>query len=186
MNPPAAKHHVITETPLGFAGVIYRSAPFQLVEILLPQPQRDGLRAQLQAAGAPQAGQDPNALAVARAIRDYFNGRQPDPPWPPWEWLDLSALTALQQAALSATARIPYGQTRTYHEVAQAAGRPKAARATGTALAKNPYPILIPCHRVIRSDGSCGQFGGGTQLKQAMLALERQTVAAGATLDAND
>lgn len=177
MKPLVIIRHVITETPLGFVGVVYRKAPFGLVEILLPQPERDGLQAQLKSAGVPQAGRHPNALAVARAIRGYFNGRLPAPPWPYWEWLDLSTFTPLQQAALRATAKIPCGQTRAYHEVAQAAGRPKAARAAGSALARNPYPILIPCHRVIRSDGSCGKFGGGAQLKQAMLALERQIAA---------
>ncbi|HSM74186.1 MAG TPA: methylated-DNA--[protein]-cysteine S-methyltransferase, partial [Desulfobacterales bacterium] len=78
-----------------------------------------------------------------------------------------------------------YGQIRTYREVAQAAGNPGAARAAGTALAKNPYPVLIPCHRVIRSDGSCGQFGGGTPLKRTMLALERQGLTATAAAPIN-
>lgn len=184
MKPPPAKHHVTVRTPLGFAAVIYRDEPFGLVEILLPQP-REGLRTQLQAAGAAAAGRHPDALAVAQAIRDYFDGRPPAPAWPHWKWLDLSGLTPLQQAALEATAGIPYGQTRTYGEVAQAAGNSKAARAAGTALAKNPYPVLIPCHRVIRSDGSCGQFGGGTHLKRAMLALERQGLTAAAAAPIN-
>jgi methylated-DNA-[protein]-cysteine S-methyltransferase len=173
MKPPPDHQHVIAHTPLGFAAVIYRDQPFGVVEILLPQP-GDDLRARLQAAGAPEAGRHPDALALAQAIRDYFEGRPPAPAWPHWEWLDLSGLTPLQQATLKATVGIPYGQTWTYRELAQAAGNPRAARAAGTALAKNPYPILIPCHRVIRSDGSCGSFGGGTPLKQAMIALERQ------------
>lgn len=184
MKPPAAQYHVIVQTPPGFAAVIYRDEPFGLVEILLPQPRED-LRARLQALGAPETGRHPDALALAQAIVDYFEGRPPAPAWPHWPWLDLSGLTPLQQAALKATAGIPYGQTRTYREVAQAAGNPRAARTAGTALAKNPYPVLIPCHRVIRSDGSCGQFGGGTHLKRAMLALERQGLKAAAAAPIN-
>jgi methylated-DNA-[protein]-cysteine S-methyltransferase len=184
MKPPPAKHHVKVQTPLGFAAVVYRDEPFGLLEILLPQP-GDDLRARLQALGSPETGRHPDALALAQAIGDYFEGRPPASAWPHWPWLDLSGLTPLQQAALKATAGIPYGQTRTYREVAQAAGNPGAARAAGTALAQNPYPVLIPCHRVIRSDGSCGQFGGGTHLKRAMLALERQGLTAAAAAPIN-
>lgn len=167
------KRHVIAETALGFAGIVYQEAPFRLVEILLPHTRRHPLLDRLAAAQAQEPGRHPYALAVARAVGNYFNGQPPGIAWPPWDWMDLSGLTPLQQAFLKATALIPYGETRAYREVAEAAGRPKAVRAAGTALARNPYPILIPCHRVIRSDGSCGRFGGGMELKKAMIALER-------------
>jgi len=70
------------------------------------------------------------------------------------------------------TSLIPYGEVRTYKEIAESTGRPNAARAVGTALAANPLPILIPCHRVIKSDGTLGGFGGGTSLKKKLLSLE--------------
>lgn len=77
---------------------------------------------------------------------------------------------------LAVVAEIPYGETRSYGEVAELAGRPRAARAAGTALAGNPIGLIIPCHRVVRSDGSTGGYGGGlsgTRLKQRLLDLEQ-------------
>lgn len=77
---------------------------------------------------------------------------------------------------LRVVAEIPYGETRSYGEVAELAGGLRAARAAGTALARNPIGLVIPCHRVVRSDGSTGGYGGGlkgTQLKQRLLDMER-------------
>jgi methylated-DNA-[protein]-cysteine S-methyltransferase len=68
--------------------------------------------------------------------------------------------------------RIPYGETRSYGEIARAIGRPDKARAVGSANARNPVPIVVPCHRVIGSDGSLVGYGGGLDLKQALLELE--------------
>jgi len=79
---------------------------------------------------------------------------------------------------LRVVAEIPYGETRSYGEVAELAGRLRAARAAGTALARNPIGLVIPCHRVVRSDGSTGGYGGGlsgTRLKQSLLDLEQST-----------
>ena len=70
---------------------------------------------------------------------------------------------------------IPYGETRSYGWVASHLGLPKAARAVGQALGRNPLPIIIPCHRVISSDGGLGGFGGGLGLKESLLRLERAT-----------
>ncbi len=67
---------------------------------------------------------------------------------------------------------IAYGRTASYAEVAQLAGRPKAARAVGTACANNPLPIVLPCHRVVRSDGSMGGYLGGVDAKATLLELE--------------
>ncbi|MBW1836306.1 MAG: MGMT family protein [Deltaproteobacteria bacterium] len=80
-------------------------------------------------------------------------------------------LTNLQQSVLVATTKIPYGDLRSYQAIAVTIGRPRAYRSVGSALAKNPFPILIPCHRVIRSDNSIGQFGGGA-LKRKLIELE--------------
>ena len=91
--------------------------------------------------------------------------------------LDLSAGTAFQRAVWRACACIPYGETRSYGELAHLAGRPGAARAVGGAMHANPLPILVPCHRVIRSDGSLGGFGLGISLKKKLLRLEQHCVA---------
>jgi O-6-methylguanine DNA methyltransferase len=87
--------------------------------------------------------------------------------------MDLSSGTDFQRRVWRALQKIPRGQTRSYGWVARKIGRPKAARAVGTACGANPVPIIIPCHRVIASDGSLGGFGGGLPLKRRLLALEK-------------
>jgi methylated-DNA-[protein]-cysteine S-methyltransferase len=67
---------------------------------------------------------------------------------------------------------IAYGSTASYGQLADAAGRPRAVRAVGTACATNPLPVVVPCHRVLRSDGSLGGYAGGLEAKRALLALE--------------
>lgn len=87
--------------------------------------------------------------------------------------LDLGHLTAFERAVLEEVARIPRGEVRTYAQVARALGQPRAARAVGNALAKNPVPFLIPCHRVVRADGSIGHYsGGGPAVKRRLLMAE--------------
>ena len=73
-------------------------------------------------------------------------------------------------------ARIPYGEVRTYSELAAAAGSPHAVRAAGNAMAKNPIPIVVPCHRVLRTGGSLGGYGGGLECKRWLLDLESGTL----------
>ena len=80
--------------------------------------------------------------------------------------------TAFQLAVLNALATIPYGETRSYGEIASQIGRPKAVRAVGAANGRNPLPIVIPCHRVIGADGSLTGFGGGLETKRYLLDLE--------------
>lgn len=86
--------------------------------------------------------------------------------------LDWRLTTGFRRDVLAATARIPYGRTGTYRSVATGAGNPKAVRAAGTALATNPIPIVVPCHRVTRSDGATGGYRGGPDRKSALLRLE--------------
>jgi O-6-methylguanine DNA methyltransferase len=86
---------------------------------------------------------------------------------------DLRTLTPFGADVLGATRTIPRGEVRSYGWVAERIGRPRAVRAVGTALGHNPVPILIPCHRVVRSDGSLGQYSlGGPEIKQRFLELE--------------
>ena len=84
----------------------------------------------------------------------------------------LEQLYDFQKKVLLLERQIPYGQVSTYGSLAHKLGHPGAARAVGTALARNPFPIIIPCHRTIRSDGSLGGFGGGLKLKRQLLELE--------------
>ena len=87
--------------------------------------------------------------------------------------LDLTGATAFQRQVWRACQTIPYGQTRSYKWVADAMDRPDAIRAVGSALAANPVPILIPCHRVLRSDHSLGGFSCGLEVKKALLKVEQ-------------
>lgn len=91
--------------------------------------------------------------------------------------VDLSELGEFQRAVLSAAREIPFGEIRPYRWVAERIGRPRAVRAVGTALGDNPVPLLIPCHRVVRSDGSLGGYIFGLSVKDRLLALERETPA---------
>ncbi len=86
--------------------------------------------------------------------------------------LDWSAIKPFQRAVLETANRIPFGETRTYQWIAQQIGKPRAARAVGRALATNPIPIILPCHRVIGSDGGLHGYGGGLPLKRKLLELE--------------
>jgi len=106
---------------------------------------------------------------TARQLNEYFAGERRE-----FE-LDLAPEgTKFQVEVLEALRGIPYGETRTYRDIAVAVGRPKAVRAVGNANGRNPLPIVIPCHRVIGSDGSLTGFGGGIEVKRYLLDLEQQ------------
>jgi len=119
----------------------------------------------------PGAAQKPPemALTLAKAMQAYFQGH---PLEAPWKLLDTHGLTPLQCDVLAIVAGIPFGETRCYEDVARLLGRPGASRFIGSTMAKNPFPVFIPCHRVIKKDGSPGMFGGGIGLKARMLGLE--------------
>lgn len=106
---------------------------------------------------------------VRQAVRAYFDRRIPLPPIP----VDIRSGTAFQQRVWQELGRIPFGQTRSYRQVADRIGKPTAARAVGQACGRNPIPIIIPCHRVLAANGKLGGFSGGPQVKEALLALER-------------
>jgi len=120
-----------------------------------------------------QARLERNPRVVSRAIaelREYFSGARKAFTLP----VDLSRLTAFQRSVLETACRIPLGQVWTYQRIAQEMHRPKSSRPVGQALASNPIPIVIPCHRVIASDGSLGGYSGGSGLdaKRWLLRLE--------------
>jgi methylated-DNA-[protein]-cysteine S-methyltransferase len=86
--------------------------------------------------------------------------------------LDISRLGTFTQKVLNELRKIPYGETRTYGWLAKKIGKPRAARAVGQALKRNPIPIIIPCHRIIRDDGTIGGFSMGVNIKERLLTLE--------------
>ena len=107
---------------------------------------------------------------VTTWLENYFAGQNPAPF--PWEWMDLSTGTPFQQKIWHSLWQIPQGQVISYKELAQKAKSPQAHRAAGNANGKNPLPILIPCHRVIASDGKIGGYSCGVSIKKKLLKLE--------------
>jgi methylated-DNA-[protein]-cysteine S-methyltransferase len=105
-----------------------------------------------------------------RELAAYFEGKR-DHFDVPVDWRLTPA--GFRNRALHAVARIPYGETRTYGEIAKAAGNARAFRAAGTACGSNPVPLIVPCHRVVQSGGGVGNYGGGPEMKRALLDLER-------------
>jgi methylated-DNA-[protein]-cysteine S-methyltransferase len=105
---------------------------------------------------------------VRKELADYFSGvhRSFDVP------IDLSGVTAFSRAVLDATAAIPFGETRTYGDIARAIGKPGASRAVGNALNKNPIPLIVPCHRIVPTSGGIGNYAGSPQVKAHLLNLE--------------
>jgi O-6-methylguanine DNA methyltransferase len=103
-----------------------------------------------------------------REMAEYLAGRRTFFTVP----VDLSALPPFQRDVLRETARIPFGETRTYAWIARKIGRPRAVRAVGTALGRNPVPVIVPCHRVLRTDGGFGGYAFGVPFKKDLLKLE--------------
>jgi methylated-DNA-[protein]-cysteine S-methyltransferase len=101
-------------------------------------------------------------------VDEYFGHRRDRFDLP----LDRRLIHGIARDVLSATARIPFGRTSTYGEIARRIGNPRAARAVGNALGSNPIPIVIPCHRVLRAGGHLGGYGGGPGRKEILLGLE--------------
>jgi methylated-DNA-[protein]-cysteine S-methyltransferase len=119
---------------------------------------------------SPRVLESPSRLdEERRELDEYFEGKR-DHFEVPVDW----ALTpsGFRNRAMHAVARIPYGKTRTYGEIAKAAGNPRAFRAAGTACGRNAIPLIVPCHRVVQSGGGIGNYGGGPEMKRALLDLE--------------
>ena len=117
--------------------------------------------------GGDGTDESPLLLDAERQLQEYFRGKRKT-----FE-LPLSPTgTAFQKAVWSALMEIPYGETRSYAEIAARIGNPRACRAVGMANHRNPLPVFIPCHRVIASDGNLAGYAGGLSIKVALLALE--------------
>jgi len=137
------------------------------LDFVAGDPDREALAARAAGRRRPFVWDPVRCTAVARQLADYFAGRRQDfdlPVDPPG--------TPFQRQVWAELARIPYGRTVSYGELARRVGRPAAARAVGAANGANPVPIVLPCHRVIGADGSLTGYGGGLPIKRALLALE--------------
>jgi methylated-DNA-[protein]-cysteine S-methyltransferase len=155
------------DTPVG--RLLLAATPRGLVRVTFPVESPETVLEQLASTVSPRILESPAQLdEVRRELDLYFDGKLTDFELP----LDWQLTKGFYRKVLRATARIPYGKTRSYSQVAKRAGSPRAVRATGTALGSNPLPIVVPCHRVLRSGGALGGYGGGLDVKQALLELE--------------
>lgn len=168
MNPaaPLISYRTV-ETPVG--PLLLAATPAGLVRVGYGHLGHDAVLARLAASVSPRVEHAPAALdPVARQLDEYFAGRRTVFDLP----LDLRLARGFRRAVLDHLPAIPYGRTETYAQVAAASGSPMAVRAVGTACAANPVPVVVPCHRVVRSDGSAGGYVGGEDAKRTLLAIE--------------
>ena len=163
----------------GLLDIAYRTLDTPVGEVLLAATERglvrlayadhDAVLALLAAQVSPRILWAPGRLdRVAAELDNYFAGRLRGFTVP----TDLRLALGFRRAVLDHLLAIPPGRTASYAQVAAAAGRPRAVRAVGSACATNPVPIVVPCHRVVRSDGSLGGYVGGLEIKRALLDLE--------------
>ena len=155
------------DTPVGT--LLLATTELGLVRVAYAREDHDAVLAKLSATVSPRILRAPARLdTAATQLAEYFAGARRTFDLP----LDLRLSTGFRRAVLTHLPAIAYGRTESYTQVATAAGSPKAVRAVGTACATNPLPVIVPCHRVVRSDGSFGGYVGGADAKRTLLTLE--------------
>jgi methylated-DNA-[protein]-cysteine S-methyltransferase len=153
-----------------FGPLLIATTPRGLVKLSLPNYDPGETLEDLAARISPRVLEAPARLDdVRRQLDRYFEGRLREFDLP----LDWRLTDGFRKRAQQAIARIPYGRTRSYTQIAASAGNERAVRAAGTACGSNPIPIVVPCHRVLRSGGALGGYGGGLPMKEALLEMER-------------
>jgi methylated-DNA-[protein]-cysteine S-methyltransferase len=173
----------LIKTALGWCGLINDGNTIK--KLILPSPKKSLIlrrlgkncnslfvvRGSLNEQQSTKYGLRPSILRFLKDLNKYFNGEKVDFRYK----IDLRDCSDFEKAVYKILRTIPYGKIRTYKWLAEEVGCPKGSRAVGNTLAKNPLPLLIPCHRVIRSNGSLGYFSaiGGVRLKERLLKLEK-------------
>ncbi|MGJ5671087.1 methylated-DNA--[protein]-cysteine S-methyltransferase [Rhodococcus aetherivorans] len=157
----------IVDTPVG--PLLLAATPAGLVRVAYAAEDHEAVLARLAADISPRILAAPARLDdAARQLDEYFRGARTAFDLP----LDLRLARGFRRQVITHLPRIGYGRTASYAEVAAVAGSPRAVRAVGTACARNPLPVVLPCHRVVRSDGDLGRYVGGVDAKRALLRLE--------------
>jgi methylated-DNA-[protein]-cysteine S-methyltransferase len=165
------------DSPVGT--LLLAATDYGLVRVAYQREDHDHVLQGLSELISPRVLRAPRRLdQVARQLAEYFAGERRDFMLP----LDFRLAHGFRRAVLGHLVLINYGHTETYAEVAAATGHARAVRAVGTACATNPMPVVVPCHRVLRSDGKLGGYVGGLEVKAALLSLEAGKTIGGDTL----
>jgi len=162
---------IITPTPFGSVGIIWtvmNDGP-RVVRVLLSEPGLSAERQLSQVYPDSQASSCTEIDATADAIKGILEGGDIEIPL---AVANLASCSAFQQSVLRAEYAIPRGSVSTYRLIATHLGKPNGARAVGNALANNPFPLIVPCHRAIRSDRTLGGYQGGLEMKRDLLEKE--------------
>jgi methylated-DNA-[protein]-cysteine S-methyltransferase len=157
----------VVGSPIG--DLLIAVTPKGLARVAFPEEDRDDVLGDIAAVLSPRILESVGATdRWRRELDEYFEGvrRTFD------LGIDRRMIRGIARDVLAATARVPFGRTTTYREIAERIGHPRAARAVGNALGGNPIPVVIPCHRVVRAGGAVGGYGGGPERKRALLTLE--------------
>jgi methylated-DNA-[protein]-cysteine S-methyltransferase len=173
VNPQVSTevYHSLIETRFGLVAVLWtiHNQKSSIRRIMLPNPGRTALERLRVEFPESEKSTDPGIGKVCEGIREFFAGL--DIVFS-LDSISLDLCSSFQQAVLRVEHEIPRGTVSTYQRIAARLGMPSAARAVGRALATNPFPIIIPCHRAIRSDRTVGGYQGGTAMKQRLLEME--------------
>jgi methylated-DNA-[protein]-cysteine S-methyltransferase len=159
--------YTTVDSPVG--PLLLAATPQGLVRVAYDVEDHDRVLDALARRLSPRVLRAPGRLATAaRELDEYFGGRRREFDLP----LDMSLSTGFRQLVQRHLPEIGYGQTRTYGQVAALVGNPRAVRAVGTACSTNPLPVVVPCHRVLKADGTPGDYVGGQEAKVTLLTLE--------------
>jgi methylated-DNA-[protein]-cysteine S-methyltransferase len=155
------------DSPVGT--LLLAATPLGLVRVAYASENHDAVLAKLAAQVSPRVLHAPARLdSAARELDEYFAGHRRSFDLP----LDFQLSHGFRRAVHLHLREIGYGRTESYAEVAAATGSPAAVRAVGSACATNPLPVIVPCHRVVRSDGTLGGYVGGAEVKRGLLTME--------------
>jgi len=162
---------LVDPTPFGPVALLWsdRDGAPTIFRVLLSRPGQPAERHAADLYPDARRGSCPEIDAAAARIRAFLGG---EPVIFPLDLVALGTRPAFQQAVLRAEHAIPRGRVSTYGLIAAHLGKPGAGRAVGNALATNPFPLIVPCHRAVRADGSLGGFQGGPAMKRTLLGME--------------
>ncbi len=164
----SADYYAIFKTSLGWCGIIY--GKYGLIKIYLPGMKKEKLKKNIHSYNKSIVEHTGRIQILVRHICSYFKGKNVRLNLP----VDMKTMTEFEKKVYKQAMKVPFGKVKSYKWLAEKAGVPNGARAVGNALSKNPVPLIIPCHRVIKSDGRLGGFSapGGILIKRKMLSIE--------------